>query len=321
MAESTKKHKTSPVSVPVAQASAPVEKPSKVRTSVPKMPAIPKRKKAPKLARSEKAYKDMSFINSTDARLLRIMAEYLYPNAHFKREHVGHTIIFFGSARILSAEDWTVQYNAVQNKLATAKSDKSKHDAQAKLKRLQLLKPYIKHYEDCVELAQMVTEWSMTLKEEKRFLVCSGGGPGIMEAANRGAFEANGKSIGLNISLPFEQNPNPFITPSLNFEFHYFFMRKYWFSYFARAFVVMPGGFGTMDEFFELLTLVQTRKIKRQLPIILYGSEFWKKLFDMDFLAQSGMISPEDIRLFKYADSPQEAFDYLTAELQRIHGL
>ncbi len=284
-------------------------------------PAFPKRKKAPKLARGEKAYKDMNFINSTDARLLRIMAEYLYPSAHFKREHVTNTIIFFGSARILSTEDWTNQYNSLQKKLASSKKESAQTEIKSKIKRLQLLKPYCKHYEDCVELAEMVTQWSLTLKEEKRFLICSGGGPGIMEAANRGAYEANGKSIGLNISLPFEQNPNPFISPELNFEFHYFFMRKYWFSYFARAFVVMPGGFGTMDEFFELLTLVQTRKIRRQLPIILYGSEFWKKLINMDFLAQSGMISPEDIHLFHYADTPQEAFAYLQESLARIHGL
>jgi uncharacterized protein (TIGR00730 family) len=222
------------------------------------------------------AYRDSEFLDSDEARPLRILAEYLDPLYTFRRERVHDTIVFFGSARL--AEDGP-------------------------------LGPY---YGAARELARRVTEWSATLEcPARRFLVCTGGGGGIMEAANRGAADAGGRTIGLNISLPFEQRPNPYITPGLLFEFHYFFMRKLWFSHLARAFVAFPGGFGTLDELFEMLTLAQTHKLDRRILILLYGSEYWKPLVDFEALARLGMISPEDLGLMRFVDSPDEAFDVL----------
>jgi uncharacterized protein (TIGR00730 family) len=174
-----------------------------------------------------------------------------------------------------------------------------------------------RYYEDAVKLAKLLTQWSKKLYHQHRFVVCSGGGPGIMEAANKGAKLAGGKSIGLNISLPFEQSPNPFVTDDLNFEFHYFFMRKFWFVYLAKALVMFPGGFGTMDELFEVLTLLQTGKIKKKVTVVLYGKEYWQDMVNFDRLVELHMISPEDRRLLVFADTPQEAFEYLVKDLRR----
>ncbi len=177
-----------------------------------------------------------------------------------------------------------------------------------------------RYYEDARQLASMVTKWTQTLKGRRhRFVVTSGGGPGIMEAANRGAYEAGGKTIGLNIRLPFEQAPNPYITPSLNFEFHYFFMRKYWFAYLAKALVVFPGGFGTLDEMFEVLTLVQTEKLAKKISIVVYGSSYWNSILNLDVLVDKGAISAQDRALFQMADTPEEAFEILKSELTRHH--
>lgn len=174
-----------------------------------------------------------------------------------------------------------------------------------------------RYYEDACELAYLLTQWSKKLRPDNRFVVCSGGGPGIMEAANLGARRAKGLSMGLNISLPFEQYPNKYITRNLNLEFHYFFMRKFWFAYLAKALVIMPGGYGTLDEFFEILTLVQTRKIKKKMPIVLYDSKFWDSIINLKELHRRGMISFEDSKLFKIADSPKDAFDFLKEELSK----
>jgi hypothetical protein len=169
-----------------------------------------------------------------------------------------------------------------------------------------------RYYEDARRLAGMLTHWAKGIpSKRRRFVVTSGGGPGIMEAANRGAWEAGGKTIGLNIRLPFEQSPNPYITPELNFEFHYFFMRKLWFAYLSKALVVFPGGFGTLDEMFEILTLAQTQKLAKKITVVIYGSEYWKKVFDLDALVDTGAISPKDIELFQYADTPEQAFEML----------
>jgi len=169
-----------------------------------------------------------------------------------------------------------------------------------------------RYYEDARRLAQLLTAWAMKIPSGRsRFVVTSGGGPGIMEAANRGAWEAGGKTIGLNIRLPFEQAPNPYITPSLNFEFHYFFMRKLWFAYLSKALVVFPGGFGTLDEMFEILTLAQTHKLAKKITVVIYGSEYWKKVFNLDALVDTGAISPKDIELFQFADTPEQAFEML----------
>src|SRR5215468_2520847 len=225
-------------------------------------------------------YKDPSFLESSQARPVRILAEYLEPLHHFRHERVHDTIVFFGSARL--REDG----------------------------------PLARYYADARELARLITEWSKSLPiAAHRFVVCSGGGPGIMEAANRGASDAGGKSVGLNIGLPFEQRPNPYITPDLNFEFHYFFMRKFWFAYLAKALVVFPGGFGTLDELTEILTLVQTQKLEKKMVVILYGTSFWKEILNFDALVRHGMIAEEDLNLLEFADDVKTAFDLLEAGL------
>jgi uncharacterized protein (TIGR00730 family) len=226
------------------------------------------------------AYLNEQFLNSPDARVLRILAEFLEPLAHFRREKVRDTVVFFGSARLTEEG------------------------------------PLSQYYEDARTLAKMLTEWADQFTNSTyRFVVCSGGGPGIMEAANRGANEAKGKTVGLNIGLPFEQFPNPYITPELSFEFHYFFMRKFWFAYLSKALVVFPGGFGTMDEMMELLTLSQTQKLAKKITILLYGSSYWKEIINFDALVKYGMISAEDLNLFQYADTPASAFELLKTGL------
>ncbi len=238
-------------------------------------------KPAPSVQDPPLAYRDLDFLDSDDGRPIRIVAEYLQPLHAFRQNRVHDTIAFFGSARI--REDG----------------------------------PQSRFYRDARELARRVTEWSEGIQGPgRRFLVSTGGGPGIMEAANRGAFDAGGRSIGLNIGLPHEQRPNPFITPGLSFQFHYFFMRKLWFAYLARALVVFPGGFGTMDELFEILTLSQTKKLDRGVPVLLYGPEYWKKLVNFDLLVEDGMIDRSDLDLFLFVDTPDEALE----RLQRMLG-
>jgi uncharacterized protein (TIGR00730 family) len=222
---------------------------------------------------------DRKFLETEDARAIRILAEYLGPLSAFTAAQVRDTIVFFGSARIGEASSM----------------------------------PW---YRDARELARMLTTWALAIPGNgHRYLVCSGGGPGIMEAANRGAMDAGGRSIGLNISLPHEQEPNPYITPELSFEFRYFFMRKLWFAHLAAGAVIFPGGFGTLDELWELLTLSQTRKLERRIPIILYGESFWRRLLNLDVLVDTGTIAAQDLELFSFADSPPEAFDKLVAAL------
>jgi len=253
--------------------------------------------------RAIKAYKNEHFLNSPDARELRILSEYIEPNTRFREFHVKDTIVFFGSARFLSreqAEELVRRAEAGDGDLAQAK------------KKLEMSR----YYEETRELASRLTTWSKSLEgTDRRFVICSGGGPGIMEAANRGASEAKGENVGLNISLPFEQNDNPFITRRLTFEFHYFFMRKFWFSYLAKAMVVMPGGFGTLDEFMEVVTLVQTLKIKKRLPIVLFGVEYWDSILNLQPMVDHGTISPEDLDLFFRTDSVDDAYEYLVQEL------
>ncbi|MBV9911806.1 MAG: TIGR00730 family Rossman fold protein [Sinobacteraceae bacterium] len=227
------------------------------------------------------AYENREFMEGEQGRPLRILAEYLEPLARFRRAAVRDTIVFFGSARLTAAG------------------------------------PLGHYYEEAVTLARLITQWSRSLPAgAKRFIVCSGGGPGIMEAANRGASEAHGETIGLNISLPHEQAPNPYITRELSFDFHYFFMRKLWFAHLARALVAFPGGFGTLDELTEILTLAQTRKLSRDIPVILYGSGYWKEIINFEALVRYGMISREDLGLFEFADDPASALHLLQARLQ-----
>jgi uncharacterized protein (TIGR00730 family) len=273
--------------------------------------------------RAEKAYKNLDFLNSKDARVIRILAEYYYPEQHFKKFHFLGTIAIFGSARIRSQEEFHAEEARLNHELKSLgeKQPEAAIVITKKIERLHKQQHFTRYYDDCVELSRKLTEWSMALPAHKQLLICSGGGPGIMEAANRGAYDAGGDSIGLNISLPFEQFPNMYITPELNFEFHYFFIRKFWFMNLAKTLIVFPGGFGTMDELFELLTLVQTQKITKEMPIMLYGKEFWSKLFNFEYLAETGMISDEDLNLFHICDDPEDAFQYIKNELTRIHNL
>jgi uncharacterized protein (TIGR00730 family) len=230
------------------------------------------------------AYKNEEFLHSREGRSVRILSEYLHPLSHFRRERIHDTVVFFGSAR--------TEETGIMGR----------------------------YYHDARELARRTTEWSDGLENSKRrFVITSGGGPGIMEAANRGASDAGGKSIGLNIGLPFEQEPNQWVTPELNFEFHYFFMRKFWFSYLAKALVVFPGGFGTLDELMEILTLVQTKKLRKEMVVILYGTSFWKEVINFDALVKYGMISPEDLDLFHYADDVDTAFHILRNGLSDLY--
>ena len=236
------------------------------------------------------AYREEAFLQSPDSRALRILSEYLWPLSHFQEEKIQDTVVFFGSARIEEEG------------------------------------PLGRYYREARELARLVTEWAESVsvnsgnsEPHHRFVVCSGGGPGIMEAANRGASEAGGKTIGLNIGLPFEQRPNPYITPELSFEFHYFFMRKFWFAYLAKALVVFPGGFGTLDEMSEILTLAQTQKLESKILIVLYGSDFWNEVINFEALIRHGVISESDMSLFRYANTPAEALHILQDGLTRYY--
>jgi len=262
-----------------------------------------------------KAYKNLDFLSSPDARAIRMLAEFLEPSGRLRRAGIRDTIVFFGSARLKSRKDALREFHKAE-RIASKKSTRSS----AALKMLQDARTDLnmsKYYEDAVQLARLLTQWSKKLYHLSRFVVCSGGGPGIMEAANKGAFEAGGRSIGLNISLPFEQYPNKFISKDLNFEFHYFFMRKFWFVYLSKALIVFPGGFGTFDELMEVLTLLQTRKLRKKITVVLYGKEFWDRVIDIDALIRMRLISASDVELFSYANSPEEAFKFLVKELRK----
>jgi uncharacterized protein (TIGR00730 family) len=260
------------------------------------------------------AYYDIGFLESTDARPIRILAEYLDPRRRFRLANIQDTVVFFGSARVNSRQ---VAERAL---LRLTKSKSRSDDHKAAVKRSRKAVEWSRYYEDARELAHRLTEWSMSLHEtHRRFVVCSGGGPGIMEAANRGAYEAGGKSVGLNIRLPFEQGPNRYITKGLHFEFHYFFMRKFWFAYLAKALVIFPGGFGTLDEMFEILTLAQTRKLRKKLLVVLYGSEYWNQVFDLKPLVEWGAINERDLGLLSYVDTPTDAFEALKQHLLKYH--
>lgn len=265
--------------------------------------------------RAAKAYFNIEFLSSPEARPLRILAEYIYPLEHFRKSQVRNTIIFFGSSRIPSPELYQQRLASITATLQKTRSPKQRQLLEQELQALRRYEQYLRYYEDARHLAGLIAQWNKQFPPSKRYYVCSGGGPGIMEAANRGAYEAGEQSIGLNISIPTEQYPNPYITPHLNFEFHYFFMRKYWFVYFAKAVLFFPGGFGTMDEMFEILTLLQTRKIKKPLIVIVYGSDFWKKTVNFEHLVEAGMISSSDLKNIHFCDDPKTAFEIIVSEL------
>jgi uncharacterized protein (TIGR00730 family) len=277
------------------------------------------------------AYENSEFLNSPDGRLFRIMAEYQEPMARFRRERIQDTVVFFGSARFraldvanseleLLANTGSAQPAPEHEQPARPGEIESGEPSRLKLKLAEAAVEMARYYEDARRLAGMVATWSQTLPGRRhRFVVTSGGGPGIMEAANRGANEAGCKTIGLNIRLPFEQHPNPYITPGLSFDFHYFFMRKYWFAYLAKALVVFPGGFGTLDEMFEILTLEQTNKLAKKITVVIYGSEYWKHVINLELLAEKGAIALADLELFQFADTPEEAFQILKDGLTENH--
>ncbi len=264
-----------------------------------------------------KAYQNLHFLNDESARNIRVLCEMTEPSLRFTQEKIEDTIVLFGSARIISQEAAKIRLEE-----AEANIKDPENMSYTEERALQLAKSAVKsapYYDMAVELAEELTSWSMSLdiEDQRRFVMCSGGGPGIMEAANLGAHKAGGKSIGLGISLPFEQGINPYVQDSLKFEFHYFFVRKYWFVLLAKAFVAFPGGFGTMDELFESLTLVQTKKVNQEPLIVLFGSEFWKSLINFDLLVEWGTVSKEDLKLFKIVDTVKDARDHIIRELTK----
>jgi uncharacterized protein (TIGR00730 family) len=277
------------------------------------------------LQRSPKAYNNKDFLNSSDARTIRLLAEYEEPLSRLKKLGFWDSVIFFGSARLESTENAKSMLSEAEEAIAkhSLNGDEIPEALSEELRKAKIHLRNSRYYEDATELSRQLSEWFKTMDNPKQFVVSSGGGPGIMEAANKGAHLAGHKSIGLNISLPFEQYPNEFISPELNFEFHYFFMRKFWFVYPARAAVIFPGGFGTMDEMMEVLTLVQTEKLRKDMVIILYGSEFWNKILNFQGLVDELVISKQDLDLFKICDTPEQAFHYLKTELNErylMHG-
>jgi uncharacterized protein (TIGR00730 family) len=276
------------------------------------------------------AYLNPEFLESEEARPLRILAEYFEPLRRFKAQNIQDTVVFFGSARVRSREHAEEALGRLESQLLrrttkasraagkpTARLDRAQRIALARARRAVTMSRY---HEDARRLAHLLTQWSLSLDfPHHRFVVCSGGGPGIMEAANRGAIEAGGKSIGMNIKLPFEQGLNPYITDGLGFEFHYFFMRKFWFAYLAKALVIFPGGFGTLDEMFEILTLAQTQKLSKQLAVVIYGEDYWEEVVAIGPMAHWGMIAPEDLDLLQPANDPEQAFEFLRDFLTEKH--
>jgi uncharacterized protein (TIGR00730 family) len=261
-----------------------------------------------------KAYNNPIFLNSPAARTIRILTEMVEPAERLRRQKIWNTVVFFGSARTLPPARARKEYREYKNSLA--KRQKISAKERARLEVLQRSVHMSKSYQQAVDLACHLTKWFNSPEMTRHhFHICSGGGPGIMEAANRGAKKAGGKSIGLNISLPMEQTPNPYQTKDISFEFHYFFIRKFWFFYLSKAMAVFPGGFGTLDELFELLTLIQTKKTKKHMPVVLFGSDFWNEAINFRTFEKWGMISPEDLRLFRIIDDAGEAFEYLKTEL------
>lgn len=265
-----------------------------------------------------RSYKNIDFLNSPAARAIRVQCEFLEPEQRFRQHNIKHTLVVFGSARIPNTDDAARALQAAENAVQannTPENQKALRSAKALMKAA----PW---HNKCIELTEKFTQWSNTLEDEtQRVHVMSGGGPGIMEAANRGAYQTGGKSIGLGISLPFEQSINDYCSEGLGMEFHYFFIRKYWFLYMAKAIVVCPGGFGTMDELFEMLTLIQTKKTHKQVPIVLFGSEFWNKLINFETFIEWGVISPEDVNLFKIMDDVDDTVAFLKRNLKENYNI
>ncbi|MBN1301537.1 MAG: TIGR00730 family Rossman fold protein [Melioribacteraceae bacterium] len=261
-----------------------------------------------KIKKPVKAYKNLDFLSSTDARTIRILSEFYEPMSRFSRKKIQDTVVFFGSARITSEKEAKQKLNQLRKKAKNSSKNYS-----SEIRHAERMLEMSRYYEDAVELSKLLSEWSNKISDDKkRFIVCSGGGPGIMEAASKGAKLAGGMSVGLNISIPFEQFVNKYVDPDLAFEFHYFFMRKFWLVYMAKALIVFPGGFGTLDELMEVITLMQTGKIKKQMKVIIYDSKFWKNAINFNHLIEQGTISKSDLKLFQFCDTVDEAFQAIT---------
>lgn len=265
------------------------------------------------------AYRDPGFMESVAARPMRILAEYLDPLVRLRHAGIGDTIVMFGSARMISNAEAKSRLAHVQRG-AKGRSAQARKAHQVKLREARAALEMSRYYEEARELSRRITEWSLTLgTKPRRFVICSGGGPGIMEAANRGAIEAGGKSMGLNIQLPHEQAPNAYLSPELNFNFHYFFMRKLWFSQLAKALIVFPGGFGTMDELWEMLTLLQTNKLSRHNLILIYGRRYWDEVLNWRAMVRWGTINEHEFGLLQFADTVDEAFERVCRGLEKNH--
>jgi len=277
--------------------------------------------KRPKPQHAPKApHEDRAFMSSTPARPIRILAEYLHPLTQLKKEGIGDTIVMFGSARIESHETAAARYTRLKKmKSARMNKERLKHH-NAALREAKNALEMSRYYEEARQLSHRLTTWALSLgPRPRRFVVCSGGGPGIMEAANRGAFEAGGKSLGLSIELPHEQFANPYISPELSFNFHYFFMRKLWFAQIAKALIVFPGGFGTMDELWEMMTLSQTGKMPKHTLILIYGRKYWHDVLNLKGMVRWGTINQEEYDLLQYADNVEEAFEVIRSGLEKYH--
>ncbi|MEK6299843.1 MAG: LOG family protein [Acidobacteriota bacterium] len=261
-------------------------------------------------------YLNAEFLKSREARILRIVAEYLEPHTRLRQHRVSDTIVFFGSARSLPPEQARAKLEAIENEIEQTGNTT---ELEASRQRGEHAVKLARYYEDAMELARRITEWSKGLTGNHHFIICSGGSGGMMEAANRGASMARGKTIGLNIQLPLEQEVNQYVSRELVFNFHYFFMRKFWFVYPAKALVVFPGGFGTMDELFEVLTLIQTKMPRKKMPVILFGKTFWDEVLDFDALVRWGVVSEKDLNIFHKTDSVDDAFEYLTTRLGQLY--
>jgi uncharacterized protein (TIGR00730 family) len=264
-----------------------------------------------------KAYENIDFLNSSDARILRILSEFLQPQVKFRKHKIVDTIVFFGSSRLMSKKQAHAELNRFKtiNPKGTANNELAES-----LRTSEHMVKMSRYYEEAVELSKRLTEWSLSLDTSgNRFIICTGGGPGIMEAANKGAKLAGGYSLGLNISIPFEQFVNKYVSPELKFEFHYFFMRKFWFAYLAKALIVFPGGFGTMDEFFELITLIQTGKVKKKMLLIVYDEKYWRNIINFDALVSNAVISSSDMNLFSFCNSVDETFNAIKKHFEKYY--
>jgi hypothetical protein len=268
------------------------------------------------LPMSDLAYQDRVFMESTAARPLRILAEYIDPINRLRRAGVGDTIVMFGSARIRPRDRALAELKKVQG----AARGRRNPEWSTKIGAAKSIVGMSRYYEEARELSRRITAWAMTLgAQPRRFVICSGGGPGIMEAANRGAAEAGGSSIGLSIQLPHEQRPNPYISPDLNFCFHYFFMRKLWFAQMAKALIVFPGGFGTMDELWEMLTLMQTGKLSSRHLILIYGRKYWNRVVNWRHMVRTGTVSEKEFKMLQFTDTVDDAFDHVRGEMEKHH--